>query len=48
MTLFFFLYFLVSGKVGDWRSYFSDEQSEALDAVCKEKLEGAGLEFDFK
>ncbi|XP_072044656.1 sulfotransferase 1C4-like [Amphiura filiformis] len=39
--------FMRKGKVGDWRNYFTDEQSKALDETYKEKLEGTGLQFDF-
>ncbi|XP_078577933.1 sulfotransferase 1B1-like [Branchiostoma floridae x Branchiostoma japonicum] len=36
------------GMVGDWTNYFSPEQSQAFDAMYREKLEGTGLEFEFE
>ncbi|CAH1248697.1 SULT1C3 [Branchiostoma lanceolatum] len=36
------------GIVGDWKNYFSTEESEAFDAWCEKKLGGAGLTFDFE
>ena len=35
------------GVVGDWTNYFTDEQNEALDAICREKLNGTGLQFKY-
>ncbi len=43
-TLFCFLFV---GAVGDWTNYFTDEQNEALDFICREKLAGTGLQFKF-
>ena len=37
--------FLRKGKVGDWRSYFTDEQSARMDEEIKKKCHGTGLEF---
>ncbi|XP_072018971.1 sulfotransferase 1A3-like isoform X2 [Amphiura filiformis] len=39
--------FMRKGKIGDWKNYFSDEQSSRLDAQYKVKMEGSGLTFDF-
>ncbi|CAH1268660.1 SULT1C2 [Branchiostoma lanceolatum] len=36
------------GIVGDWKNYFSTEESEAFDAWCEKKLGGTGLTFDFE
>jgi hypothetical protein len=35
------------GDIGDWRNQFSEEQSQKLDAVFMEKMNGTGLRFDF-
>ncbi|EDO46840.1 predicted protein [Nematostella vectensis] len=40
--------FMRKGKVGDWVSYFSREQSERLDAIYNERIRETGLEFDFQ
>ena len=39
--------FMRKGVVGDWRNYFTDEQSAKLDALIHEKLNGTDLVFDF-
>ena len=39
--------FMRKGAVGDWRNYFTDEQSAKLDAPLCEKLNGTDLVFDF-
>ena len=39
--------FMRKGVVGDWRNYFTDEQSVKLDALICEKLEGTDLVFDY-
>ncbi|XP_066267329.1 sulfotransferase 1B1-like [Branchiostoma lanceolatum] len=36
------------GIVGDWKSYFTDEQNQAFDAVYEDKLKGTGLDFEFE
>ena len=41
------LAFMRKGEVGDWKNYFTPEQSAEMDKVCPEKLNGSGLEFDF-
>ncbi|XP_078662474.1 sulfotransferase 1A2-like [Branchiostoma floridae x Branchiostoma belcheri] len=40
--------FFRKGVVGDWKSHFSDEQSQWFDAFYKEKLGPTGLQFDFE
>ena len=32
---------------GDWRSYFTQEQSARLDALYQTELGGSGLLFDY-
>ena len=39
--------FMRKGEVGDWKNYFTPEQSAEMDKICREKLNGSGLEFDF-
>ena len=39
--------FMRKGEVGDWKNYFTPEQSTEIDKICKERLEGTGLVFDF-
>ncbi|XP_066302017.1 sulfotransferase 6B1-like [Branchiostoma lanceolatum] len=36
------------GRVGDWKTMFTDEQSKFFDQKFKTKLEGTGLHFDFE
>ncbi len=40
-------HFIRKGVVGDWVNYFSKEQSEYVDAKCKEVLEPLGLTFEY-
>ena len=35
------------GDIGDWRNYFSAEQSRQMDSLFLEKMKGTGLQFDF-
>ncbi len=35
------------GEVGDWMNYFSKEQSDLVDAKCKEFFEPLGLTFEY-
>jgi len=35
------------GDIGDWRNRLTEEQSQQLDAVFMEKMQGTGLQFDF-
>ena len=39
--------FIRKGTVGDWRNYFTVEQSAKLDAVYTQKMKDSGLDFDF-
>ena len=39
--------FIRKGQVGDWRNYFTDEQSDRLDALYAEKMAGSGLVFEY-
>ena len=39
--------FMRKGVVGDWRNFFTEEQSERLDKLYIEKIIAAGLHFDF-
>lgn len=34
-----------SGTVGDWRAHLSPEQAARIDALCRERLDPAGLSF---
>ena len=34
-------------EVGDWKNYFTPEQSEEMDKIYQERLVGTGLVFDF-
>lgn len=37
----------LTGKVGDWKTMFTVEQSERFDKIYKEKMKGLSLEFDW-
>ena len=39
--------FMRKGIIGDWKNYFSDDQSRFVDDLCKELAED-GLHFDFE
>ena len=39
--------FMRKGVVGDWRNFFTDDQSAKLDALLRDKLSGTGLIFDY-
>ncbi len=39
--------FVRKGIVGDWVNYFSKEQSDYIDAKCKEHFEPLGLTFEY-
>jgi len=39
--------FIRKGQVGDWKNYFTDEQSNRLDALYAERMAGSGLVFDY-
>ena len=38
--------FLRKGAVGDWKNFFTREQSERFDKELLDKLDGTGLEFE--
>ena len=38
--------FMRKGVVGDWRNYYSQEQSDFVDALCTQ-LKDQGIDFDF-
>ncbi|RMX49334.1 hypothetical protein pdam_00014438 [Pocillopora damicornis] len=35
------------GEVGNWKDYFTEDQSKRFDSLIKEKLAGSGLEDEF-
>ena len=39
--------FMRKGVIGDWKKYFSTEQSDFVDGICKELVQD-GLHFEFK
>ena len=39
--------FMRKGIVGDWRNYFTEEQSKKMDMLVVEKMTGTGLEYDY-
>ena len=39
--------FMRRGVIGDWKTLFSDEDSQRLDKICHNRLSGTGLEFYF-
>ena len=40
--------FIRKGEVGDWKNYFTPEQSAQFDAIYAERMKGTGLDFDFE
>ena len=40
--------FMRKGEVGDWKNHLSPEQSAEMDAICAQRLEGTGLEFQYE
>ncbi|XP_071506514.1 sulfotransferase 1A1-like [Diadema antillarum] len=40
--------FMRKGVVGDWKNYFTDDQSRRFDELYAEKMTGSGLEFQFE
>ena len=39
--------FMRKGVVGDWKNYFTPEQSAQFDAIYAERMKGTGLDFKF-
>ena len=39
---------LRKGEVGDWKNYFTPEQSAQFDAIYAERMKGTGLDFKFE
>lgn len=39
--------FMRKGIIGDWKNYFTEEQSEKFDRMIKETFKGMGLKFAF-
>lgn len=40
--------FVRKGQVGDWVNYFTKEQSEYIDAKCRQYLDPLGLTFEYQ
>ena len=40
--------FYRKGKVGDWKNYFTEEQSQLIDERCKEYFDPIGLSFVYE
>ena len=40
--------FFRKGIVGDWKNYFTDEESGYIDQLCKEHLDPLGLTFEYE
>ena len=40
--------FMRKGVVGDWKNYFTPEQSAQFDAIYAERMKGTGLHFEFE
>ncbi|KAK3745841.1 hypothetical protein QZH41_014930 [Actinostola sp. cb2023] len=39
--------FIRKGEVGDWRNYFTEEQSRRFDELYEQNMAGSGLELEF-
>ena len=39
--------FIRKGIVGDWKNYFTADQSARMDKLVEEKITGIGLEYDY-
>ena len=35
------------GKVGDWKTWFTVAQSEMMDAICRDKMKGSRIQFQY-
>ncbi|XP_078487110.1 sulfotransferase 6B1-like [Ciona intestinalis] len=40
--------FFRKGEVGDWKNYFSDDQSKIMDELIQEKLGNTGIKFIYE
>ncbi|KAI7841289.1 hypothetical protein COHA_005062 [Chlorella ohadii] len=40
--------FFRKGEIGSWKDRFTMAQSEAFDKLCRQRMAGSGLEFDFE
>lgn len=40
--------FLRKGVVGDWKNFFTTEQSAEMDAICARRLKDTGLKLQFE
>ena len=40
--------FIRKGEVGDWKNYFTEEQSKRFDELYEKKMAGSGLELEFE
>lgn len=40
--------FICKGVMGDWKNFFTPEQSREMDICCTEKLRGTGFEFEYE
>ena len=36
------------GKIGDWKNYFSEQESNLVDQLCKEHFDPIGLSFQYE
>ena len=35
------------GEVGDWKNYFTPEQTARLDAIYDKRMKGSGIDLEF-
>ena len=40
--------FVRKGTIGDWKNYFSEEQSALVEKMYKAKIESLGINLDFE
>lgn len=45
--VFILYHVLVSGKIGDWKNYFTVKESEMFDEVIERELVDTGIQFQF-